>query len=174
MPLSDQTPAISFNPEVALWTYSVEAALAGAANKVMLGVFNPGGSGKIVKLRRAWALVQGATGVTVNIVFELRKTSTLGGGAAVSKVPWDDDDPAANFTALSNPTITDQGLYRSFGVQTNSMSSQPGGQEPWMPVDGGSAVKPITLRPGFGAYLKQITAATPSFTVGFLVTEEDS
>ena len=88
-------------------SYTVPALNVGfSANKCMISVFNNTGSGKVVRVYRAWALnnqIVAVTGVLTNL--ELRKTSASSGGTVIA--PTKHDSASANIVAAASvPTQT--------------------------------------------------------------------
>lgn len=155
-------------------TYSVEAALAGANNKDMLCIFNPSGSGKVLRIYEVWATVPASSGATVIIPFEMRKTTTLTGGSAATKMKWDSNDANAVADVRSAPTgLTDGGLWYTFVEQINTaQGSTAAHTETVHEGENTSGLKPLVLRPDQGLYLKQIANNTSTFRVGVLWTED--
>lgn len=152
-------------------TYSAEGALAGANNKDMLCIFNPVASGKVLRIYEVWAAVPSSSGTTVVIPFEMRQTSALTGGTVLTPKKWDTADAASIADVRSAPTgLVDSGLWYTWLEQINT--AQGSTKAHWNDIHGGEPLKPITLRPGEGLFLKQIATNTSTFRMGALFTEE--
>lgn len=161
-----------------LVSYTVETALAGANNKSMISIFNPSGSGKILKLREVWATVPSSSGATVIIPFELRHATAVTTGTLVTPKPLSPSDAASVAEVRSAPSgITDHAtdpLWWTWLQQINTAQSSTDAMTHEL-HDGrfDSELKPITLEPGNGCYAKQVANNTSTFRMGFLFTEED-
>jgi hypothetical protein len=142
----------------------------------MLSIFNPAASGKIIKLREAWATVPTSTGATVIIPFEIRHATAIASGSTVASKPFDPADADAVAVVRQAPTaITDhaepkwwtwvQQINTAQG-STDSMTHQVSDSLST------SELKPLTLREGNGAYLRQVASNTSTFRMGFIFTEE--
>ncbi len=155
-------------------TYSAEASGVGAANRIHIAVFNPSGSGKVLRVYRCWILQDFTTnqGTTVNIAWEGRRCTGCSGGTSITPVKRDSARVDSAAMIAKAPTITDDALYRSWADQINSYGS-PFDHRIDFPF--GDVVEPIVLRPGQGFYMKQITAtSTPTFRVGVEWTEDST
>jgi hypothetical protein len=157
-------------------TYVAEIALAGANNKDMVSIFNPTGSGKIVRIHKAWAVVPSSSGATVIIPFELRNATGVTTGTIVTAKGLDSNNPAAVAVVRQAPTgITDHSspLFWTWIEQINT--AQGGTENMSHALHNSSAVsdtQPVTLRESEGLYLRQIASNTSTFRMGFLWTEE--
>ena len=158
-----------------LATYSGEYALAGANNKDMLCLFNPSGSGSVIKVREVWATVPSSSGATVIVPFEVRKTSTLTGGSSITPMKWDSANPASIADVRHEPTgLTDQGRWYTFVEQTNTAQGSTSAHTEVVSEDAAtSEAQALTLRPGEGVFLKQIASNTSTFRMGARWTEEN-
>lgn len=158
-------------------TYVAEVALAGANNKDMISNFNPVGSGKIIKIYEAWAVVPVSSGATVIIPFELRSATAITTGSSVNKKPLDSGNPVASAEVRSAPTgITDHASMPIFWTWVEQINTAQGGTENMSHTlhneSANAIVQPVTLRPGEGIYLRQVANNTSTFRMGFLWTEE--
>jgi hypothetical protein len=160
-----------------LITYSVEVAQAGANNRDMLSIFNPSGSGKIIKIREAWATVPSSSGTTVIVPFEIRHATAVTTGTTQTPKPMDSADPSATAVVRVLPTGISDSAVPVWWTWTQQINTSQGSTDAMTHVihDGmvTSALKPITLRPGHGMYIRQIANNTSTFRVGFFWTEED-
>jgi hypothetical protein len=150
-------------------TYVIEASMAGANNKILLGLLNPGGSGKILRVWATWTLVPASSGATVIIPIEHRKISALSVGTDVTPLAYDDNDAVSVGVAKANaPTITDVALWYTRIYQINSALYAQGYPDP---TSVSPATKAITLNAGDGLALKQVASNTSTFSVGMIYTE---
>ncbi|MGD0201343.1 MAG: hypothetical protein ABSD27_11395 [Bryobacteraceae bacterium] len=101
---------------MALNTYTVAATgVAFASGKLMLAIFNPAASGKVVKVWRVWIINNQTAAVTgVLIWFELRRSTAQSSGTALTPIKHDSNNPALNATVATGATVTDMasGLLR--------------------------------------------------------------
>lgn len=147
-------------------TYSAVAdAVAFAANKSHIALFNATGSGVIVKihdLRYIDLSIAAVTGVGVR--FEVRKASASSAGTAITPEKWDSGDAAlpAGVTVRTGGTVTDGNLLFPLGLHNDEILLA--GAQPTL--DGQSILpknqrtKPFTLRENEGLHVKQITSTT--------------
>lgn len=155
---------------LALPTYVIEAAMAGANNKALIGLLNPAASGKIIKVWAIWVLVPSSSGATVVIPIELRKISALSAGTSVTPLAYDSTDSASVATAAADaPTNTDVALWYTRIYQVNSAQYSQGY---WDPTSFSPQMKPITLNAGSGLLLKQVAGNTSTFRAGMAYTEQ--
>ena len=157
-------------------TYCVEVAQAVAHNRDMISIFNPGGSGKVIKVLKAWAVVPSSSGATVVIPFELRRATAVGAGTVQVETPLDSINAAAAAVVRVLPTsITDatQAVFWTWIEQINTAQGGTENMSHTLHDAGGAALRqPLTLRPSEGLYLRQIASNTSTFRMGFLWTEE--
>jgi len=158
-------------------TYIAEAALAGANSKDMISIFNPSGSGKIVRVFEVWAAVPSSSGATVIIPFEMRLATAITTGSTVTAAKYDQDDPGAQAVVRSAPTgITDHATTPKMYTWVEQINTAQGSTDAHShTVHDGSLVdrtKPIILREGQGLYLRQIATNTSTFRMGVYWTEE--
>ena len=144
--------------------------MAGATNKILIGLLNPGGSGKIIRVWATWTLVPASSGTTVIIPIEHRKISTLSAGTTVTPQTFDSADPASAATVMADgPTVTDVALWYTRIYQINSAQYAQGYFDPSSIAP---AMKAITLRENEGLMLKQIANNGSTFRAGMTYTEE--
>ena len=161
-----------------LVTYSVEVAQAGANNRDMISIFNPSGSGKIIRLREVWATVPSSSGTTVIVPFEIRHATAITTGTTQTPKPMDSSDAASVAVVRVLPTgISDSAAPVVWWTWLQQINTSQGSTDSMTHIihDGmvTSELKPITLRPGHGLYIRQIANNTSTFRVGFFWTEED-
>jgi hypothetical protein len=157
-----------------LATYRVAASLAGAANKVMLAVLNPAGSGKIIRVKRFSIFVPSSSGTEVVVHWEARMATAFSGGTAATPTKADSADAASAATCLTGattitPTDPAQPLVEDVVVQINTFQSPDSYR---FDLAKSADEKPVVLRAGEGFYLKQIESNTSTHKVGIVYTEE--
>lgn len=161
-----------------------------SVNKSMLGLFNGGGSSKVVRVYRIWFANAQPTAVTGGWQeVELWTVSNLviGGGASLTPVPYDPSNSAldAAIVAYTGGTATDDTLFRKIMRDTDEVAV--GGQKfaCWMAMvplslawDAGyssTEVKPLVLRPGEGIHMKAISAISTGISdIAIEFTQADS
>lgn len=158
-------------------TYIAETALAGANNKDMVSIFNPSGSGKIVRVFEVWAAVPSSSGATVIIPFEMRLATAITTGTTVTPAKYDSADGTAQAVVRTAPTgITDHTTTPKMYTWVEQINTAQGSTDAHSHViHDGSLVdrtKPIVLREGEGLYLRQIATNTSTFRMGLYWTEE--
>jgi hypothetical protein len=157
-------------PIAAQPTYTVTAEMSGANGKVLLGLFNPVGSGKIINVWATWMLVPSSSGTTVIVPIELRKISALSAGTTVTPLAYDSTDAASVATAKADaPTNTDVALWYTRIYQTNTAQHSQGYPDP---TSISPSMKPITLNEGEGLVMKEIVNNTNTLRVGMAYTEK--
>jgi len=158
----------------ALATYRVQASLAGAANKVMLGVMNPAGSNVVIRITRFSIYIPNSSGTTVVVSWEARMATALAGGTAQTPTKADSNDAASAASCVTGattitPTDPSQPLVETVVVQTNAFQAPDACR---FDLARYPEEKPVVLHPGEGFYLKQIESNTSTHKVGIVYTEE--
>lgn len=150
-------------------SFSAEASLAGAANKVMMGIFNPASSARIISVHFYAIYVPLSSGIlTPQIIhWEARRSNAQSAGTNLSITKRDNSDPNAVALVRSNPTVTDVSLVESRVVQINTFQSPLSYQFPL----GISPVRPLVLREEEGFHLLQVGNDTSTYKVGLVWTE---
>jgi hypothetical protein len=152
-------------------TYTIGATgVSFALNKCLLGVFNGSGSGRIVRVYRAWILNNGTTAVTgVLTNIELRRTSAGSGGTAITPLKHDSTSESfpAQINVATNQTVTTTDLFRrivwSNDEATANATASLDELETLVPLNciwdvgyNDANVTPIVLREGQGLALVNI------------------
>lgn len=146
-----------------------------AANKSMLSIFNGSGSGRIVRVYRAWVLNNQTSAVTgVLTTFRIERTSSQSGGTSITAVKHDttNENLPAQVVIATGATITASGTLRTFIWSNDEAAVGTGTWDEfetliplccvWDAGYGDSNVQPITLREGEGFSITH----TGSTTVG--------
>ncbi len=164
-----------------------QAGVTFASGKHMISLFNGAGSGRILRVYRAWLLNNQTAGVTgVMTTLELRRSSAQSGGTAITPIKHDTNSsnlPAQVLCAQSATVTAAAGdVFRKImwsndepatGVGTNDeLECIPALMEIWNAGYGDSNVEPITLREGQGLTLLHTgTSAVGNVDVGFEFTD---
>lgn len=163
--------------------YALADAVAFAANKQMISLYNAAGSGKLVVLKKLYLInlqLAAVTGVAVRQEFK-RFTAAHSAGTLVVPVPCDSANPAipAGVTVRTGATVTDLTLLfpltfanDEVGATQAFPSVQLQAGINWLPE--GSEVQEVRLREGEGVTVKNITnTVIGSFAYMFVFTLDD-
>jgi hypothetical protein len=134
-----------------------------AANKLMLGLFNGAGSGRVLRVYRIWCLNNQTAAVTgVLTTMSLRRSTAQSGGTAIT--PQKHDNNAANLPAQvlcatgATPTLTGN-PYRQWAWSNDEPAASSGTNDEFeclVPLNcvwdstGDANIEPIVLREGEG------------------------
>jgi len=163
--------------------YAIADAVAFAANKHMISLYNAAASGVLVVVKKLYLInlqLAGVTGVAVRQDVK-RFSAVHSGGTVVTPVPCDSANPAipAGVTVRTNGTVTDLTLLfpltfanDEVGATQAFPSVQLQAGISWMPE--GSEIQETRLREGEGITVKNITSTVVgSFAYMFVFTIED-
>lgn len=163
--------------------YAVADAVAFAANKHMISLYNAAGSGKLVVLKKLYLInvqLTAVTGVAVRQDFK-RFSAVHTGGTAITPVPCDSSNPAlpAGVTVKTGATVTDLSLLFPMAFSNDEIgatqafpSVQLQAGINWLPE--GSEVQEVRLREGEGVTVKNITSTVVgSFSYMLVFTIDD-
>lgn len=147
--------------------YAIADAVAFAANKHHIALFNGVGSGKMVSIRKVFHINLSLSAVTgVAVRFDVKRSTAQSAGTAITPVATDTDDTLpAGITVATGATVTEGALLYPVTTQNDELTAantaianylmqatnlQPEGVE----------IKELRLRPGEGMTIKQITSTT--------------
>lgn len=139
-----------------------------ANGKHMLSLFNGAGSGRVLRVYRAWMLNNQTAAVTgVLTTMALRKTSAQSGGTAISPVKHDSASASlvAQVLAAAGATVTNTAdvQFRTWMWSNDEPSASTATNDEMeclIPLNcifdatGDSNIEPITLRPGEGVTMQ--------------------
>lgn len=172
--VEEQFIALGAEPTYMVWAPSQ----ACAANKLFLSILNNAGSGQVLRVRKLFLSNSALTAVTgVGIQFDVKRISGITGGTGITPNPSDTADGAlTNYTATYGNTAT-EGIVL-FSWYTNNDEIGLTGGFPQATIQAltsllpeGPEIRELTLNPGEGFCLKQITSsAVGSFGVLAVVT----
>lgn len=169
-------------------TYTLAAtAVTMANNKSLIAVFNDTGSGRIVRLYRAWILNNQHIAIAGSItMLELRRITTRSAGVTIT--PLKHNSSSENFpsqvTAATNSTVTTSDLFIRAGFSTDEPASatlsideiqlMPALNVIWDVGYNDSNIEPIVCREGQGVSLQNVGATTGQVDVFFEITLANS
>jgi hypothetical protein len=155
-------------------TYIVKAtAVAFAGSKYMLDVFNPTGSGKIVRIYRIWVennqVGPAVTGVTANL--KIFRTTAASAGVTLTPVTLDSTNTAlGTITAGTGRTITASSLFRNYFISNDEPVQLTGSNDEWQQFvhitelwnsgTRNTAIDPIVCREAQGIAIQNSIATT--------------
>ncbi len=163
--------------------YALADAVAFAANKQVISLYNAVGSGQLVVIKKLFLINVALAAVTgVAVRQELKRFSAIHtAGTAITPVPSDSASPAlsASITAKTGATLTDVTLLFPLAFSNDEVgatqafpSVQLQAGINWLPE--GQEVQELRLREGEGVTLKNITnTIVGSFSYMFVFTVED-
>lgn len=143
-------------------------AVAFAANKHHISIFNATGSGKVVKARKLFAVNLQTVAVTgVWCRFDVKKITAASAGTTITPESMDSNNTAlpAGVTVRTNGTITEGNLLYPWTTQTDEETAVQALSkamfQQWANIlMEGPEVQEQTLREGQGLTIKQITSTT--------------
>lgn len=150
-------------------------AVAFAANKSHIAIFNATGSGKVVKCKKLFVvnLTAAVTGIIVR--FDINKASAASAGTTITPVAFDTDNAAlpAGITVRTDGTITDGSTFFPYmGLSEEETAVQALSKATFTQFNNilmeGNEVQEITLRENQGLTVKQITSSTVG-SVGWIL-----
>ena len=173
--VEEQFIALGAEPTYTLWTPGTTTAGAGsnasAGGKLHMAVLNNAGSGQVLRVRKLFLananLATTSTGIS--LAFDVKRISTLTGGTALTANPSDTTDGAlTNYTASYGGTATEGVVL--FSWYTNNDEIGATGAIPQATIQAltsllpeGPEIRELTLNPGEGFCLKQVTTSTVGF-----------
>lgn len=172
-------------------TYTVGAyGVLLTANKVTLCVFNGAGSGRIVRLYRAWIMnnqYQVSTYTGVLTTLELRRTTSGSGGTAITPLKHDSSNESfpAQVVCGTNMTIASSSLFlraiwqseepKTSAITATEYETIPAYTNIFDSGYNDANIQPIVCREGQGVYLINITTTTTGLAdIFFEVTLENT
>lgn len=165
--VEEQFIALAAEPTFMVWT----GAQAPAANKFLLSILNTAaGGGQILKVRKLFLVNSyvGAAITGVMLEYQVQRITGITGGTAITANPSDTADTAmSNATIVHTATSVTGGTPVLFSWYTNNDEGGLTGASPQATIQAltsilpeGPEIKELTLNPGEGFTLKQITSST--------------
>ena len=163
--------------------YALADAVAFAANKQMISIYNAAGSGKLIVLKKLYLIniqLTTVTGVAVRQDIK-RFTAVHTAGTAVTPVPCDSTNPAlpAGVTVKTGATVTDVTLLFPLTFANDEVGATQAFPSVQLQAGinwfiEGSEVQEIRLREGEGLTVKNITSTVVgSFAYMLVFTVDD-
>jgi hypothetical protein len=156
-------------------------AVVPAANKHHISVFNAAGSGRVVRIKKLFAVnLQTAAATGVVLRFNAMRITAASAGTTITPVAHDTANAAlpAGVTVRTNGTVTESSVY--FPWVTTSEEETPVAalskslfQQSINIIPEGPEVQEYVLREGFGFSVKQITSSAVGSFAWFIVFTVD-
>lgn len=148
--------------------YALADAVALAANKHHLSVFNASGSGVLVSVKKLFQINLSLSAVTgVALRFDIKRTTAQSAGTAITPVSMDTTNPAlpAQVTVNTGGTITESSLLYPFTTQNDELTASNAAVANYLTQYGNlmlesTEMQELRLREGQGLTVKQITSTT--------------
>lgn len=148
--------------------YALADAVALAANKHHISIFNATGSGVVVAVKKLFQINLSLAAVTgVALRFDMKRTTAQSAGTAITPVSMDTDNPAlpSQVTVNTNGTITEGSLLYPFTTQSDEITAANTAVANYLTQFGNLALEStemqeLRLREGQGFTVKQITSST--------------
>ena len=150
-------------------------AVAFAANKSHIAIFNAVGSGKVIKCKKLFVIniTAAVTGIVVR--FDINRATAASAGTTITPVSFDTINAAlpAGITVRTGGTITDGSLLFPFmGLSEEETAVQALSKATFHQFMNilmeGNEIQELTLREGEGMTVKQITSSTVG-SVGWIL-----
>lgn len=147
--------------------YALADAVALAANKSHIAIFNQAGSNQVVSIKKIFQINLSLAAVTgVALRFDMKKATALSAGTAITAQNMDSTDPAlANVTIATGGTVTDGAILYPYITQSDEVTAANTAVANYLTQYGNLALespemKELRLNPGEGFTVKQITSST--------------
>lgn len=147
--------------------YALADAVALAANKHHISIFNQAGSNQVISIKKIFQINLSLTAVTgVALRFDVKRATAVSAGTAITAQSMDSTDSAlANVTINTNGTVTDGSLLYPYITQSDEVTAANTAVANYLTQYGNLALespemKEIRLNPGEGFTVKQITSST--------------
>lgn len=104
-----------------------------ALNKDMLSLFNPVGSGKVIRVYRIWVENNHSINVTgVNAVLKLHRITAASGGIIVTPKTYDSTNVSlGTIVAGHGRTVTTTSLFRNYNLSNDEVVALTGSCDEW-------------------------------------------
>jgi hypothetical protein len=148
--------------------YALADAVALAANKHHISIFNASGSGSLVSIKKLFQINLSLAAVTgVALRFDMKRTTAQSAGTAITPASMDSNNPAlpAQITVNTNGTITESTLLYPFVTQSDEVTAANTAVANYLTQYGNlmlesMEMQEVRLREGQGFTVKQITSST--------------
>jgi hypothetical protein len=148
--------------------YALADAVALAANKHHISIFNASGSGSLVSIKKLFQINLSLSAVTgVALRFDMKRTTAQSAGTAITPASMDSNNPAlpAQITVNTNGTITESTLLYPYVTQSDEVTAANTAVANYLTQYGNlmlesMEMQEVRLREGQGFTVKQITSST--------------
>ena len=147
--------------------YALADAVALAANKHHIAIFNQAGSNQVISIKKIFQINLSLAAVTgVALRFDIKRATAVSAGTAITAQSMDSTDPAlSNVTINTNGTVTEGALLYPYVTQSDEVTAANTAVANYLTQYGNLALespemKEIRLNPGEGVTIKQITSST--------------
>lgn len=147
--------------------YALADAVAFAANKQHLSIFNNAGSNQIIAIKKLFHINLSLSAVTgVAVRFDVKKTTAQSAGTAITANSADSTNPALSGVQIATgATVTEGAILYPITTQNDEITAANTAIANYLMQFGNLALEGIEqqeyrLRPGEGMTIKQITSTT--------------
>lgn len=147
--------------------YAMADAVAFAANKQHISIFNNAGSNQVIAIRKMFHINLSLAAVTgVAVRFDVKKTTAQSGGTAITANSADSANPAlSGLQIATGATVTEGAILYPITTQNDELTAANTAIANYLMQFGNLALEGIEqqeyrLRPGEGMTVKQITSTT--------------
>lgn len=147
--------------------YALADAVAFAANKQHLSIFNNAGSNQIIAIKKLFHINLSLSAVTgVAVRFDVKKTTAQSVGTAITANSADSTNPALSGVQIATgATVTEGAILYPITTQNDEITAANTAIANYLMQFGNLALEGIEqqeyrLRPGEGMTIKQITSTT--------------
>lgn len=147
--------------------YALADAVAFAANKHHIAIFNQAGSNQVISIKKIFHINLSLAAVTgVAVRFDVKKASAVSAGTAITAQSMDSTDAAlANVVISTGATVTEGALLYPVTTQNDEITAANTAIANYLMQYGNLALespemKELRLNPGEGFTVKQITSTT--------------
>lgn len=148
--------------------YALADAVALAANKHHISIFNGSGSSSLVSIKKLFQINLSLAAVTgVPLRFDMKRTTAQSAGTAITPATMDTNNPSlpAQITVNTNGTITESTLLYPFVTQSDEVTAANTAVANYLTQYGNlmlesMEMQEVRLREGQGFTVKQVTSST--------------
>lgn len=147
--------------------YALADAVALAANKYHIAIFNQAGSDQVVSIKKMFQINLSLTAVTgVALRFDIKKASAVSAGTDITAQTMDSTDPAlTNVLVKTNATVTDGATLFPHITNSDEVTAANTAVSNYLLqatnlILESPEMKEVRLNPGEGLSVKQITSST--------------
>lgn len=147
--------------------YALADAVAFAANKHHIAIFNQAGSNQVISIKKIFHINLSLSAVTgVAVRFDVKKATAVSAGTAITAQSMDSTDSAlANVVISTGATVTEGALLYPVTTQNDELTAANTAIANYLMQYGNLALespemKELRLNPGEGFTIKQITSTT--------------